>query len=169
MGEQPKVFRRSREAASLGLSFQIRARISSFREERGWSYGELGARLKPPVSKMEIYRLERGKKTITVELLAAIARVFGFKLSELLPEDEVDVPTDKDTKQFLGALHGLPKETRHDAATAAIAVVQMAQRLAAQQMGLPGNPELAEEFVSAWVSRDDEARRRLVDIIKVAG
>lgn len=61
----------------LGFRVDVGDRVRHLREERGWSQADLGERMKPPRSKMQVYRLEDGQVPSTLGMIEELAAALG--------------------------------------------------------------------------------------------
>ena len=60
-------------------------RLRVLRTERGWSQGDLGARLR--VSRQTVHALETGKYDPSLPLAFRIARLFDMRIEEIFTPD----------------------------------------------------------------------------------
>lgn len=146
-------------------------RIAELRNAKGWSQADLGARVKPRTSDVQISRLENSGRRLTLDWLRRIAGALGCKVSDLLIDADVSEPLSPDERAALALLREEPWQAG-ELAQVMRAVKQMIGRLSRQAPAghtpLPGDPYTVTALVDAWTDLDDEQRTRAVDLIRAA-
>jgi transcriptional regulator with XRE-family HTH domain len=61
------------------------------RQARGWSQGELGSRMQPPVSHAAVSDIERGVTHLTTDLLGNVAGAFGVECSVRIGDETISL------------------------------------------------------------------------------
>jgi transcriptional regulator with XRE-family HTH domain len=85
-------------------------RITMLRQARGWSMEQLAQIA--GTNRQRIWQLENGNTRLNETWMTRLAKAFGIKPAELLPDHQRDVVLSDDEKHLIAAYRGLSEATR---------------------------------------------------------
>jgi transcriptional regulator with XRE-family HTH domain len=145
-----------------------REALVRLREKANWSQSELARRVS--TTPTQIRKLENGDLNISLEWMDRLARAFGVTMSAFLAPHEVAIDADGATHEILTLIRDLPDAERVSLIRAAKGVMDVAQRLSADQSGvaLVGSPAMAQEVARTWQEMDERQRSHASEMMRAA-
>lgn len=144
-------------------------RIRELREAKDWSVRELGEAA--GVNFSILNRIERRSQPLDFTRARSIAAALNVKVSELLPDEDVELRADEQGKLILAELNDIPQTEVLGFLGAVRQMVGVVRQMAAQRSAgaLGGSPRQVGQLAEAWNNWGEEGRERALKMLSLIG